>query len=488
MEILCTRPNCPRPNNDCPDLDNTTKLKTVQQKFCTCCGMPLILGGRYLPTRLLGRGGFGAAFLARDRDKPSMKPCVVKQFTPSDDLSPKALQIARDLFQREAEVLEQLGSENEHIPDLYAFFSLTANDPKTGKDDDFFYLVQKYIDGENLEEELERKGQFTEAEVRYVLEEMLKVLKFVHENGSIHRDIKPSNIMRNTKNRLYLLDFGAVKQVTTAPEEAAAKPNRSTGIYTPGYAPPEQIQGAQVYPCTDLYALAATCLHLLTGKPPEDLYDPFHNAWNWESAAPKLSPSLSSVFNGMLQTAAKDRIQSAQEALDLLNEVTATPAVVVPVIPTVIQTPDPVQPIVTTPTGQTITPDPATGAISTPSIPKAPRFSLLEILIGAAFTGFNSGFATLAIKNIAHLTAMPILFAIAAAVAGLFFFLQYTKTIEGKDLLIITAIAIGLAVFIQALNNGQPLALLMASLVAGALCMAVTALFRLIYQLISRVL
>jgi serine/threonine protein kinase len=83
-----------------------------------------------------------------------------------------------------------------------------------GKEDQFFYLVQEFIDGQDLEEELNSKGQFSEAEALEVLREILKVLKFVHENGSIHRDIKPSNIMRDRNGRLYLLDFGAVKQVT----------------------------------------------------------------------------------------------------------------------------------------------------------------------------------------------------------------------------------------------------------------------------------
>jgi|GEM_PF-1369091 len=316
MDVFCTRPNCTSPNNNYPDLD--------KQRFCTGCGMPLILGGHYLPIQLLGRGGFGAAFLARDRDTPSMRYCVVKQFLPPEDLSPAALEIARKLFAREAEVLEKLGDKHEQIPKLFAFFSLTVNNPKTGKEDEFFYLVQQYIDGENLEEELNVKGSFSEAEVRYVLEEMLKILQFVHENGSIHRDIKPSNIMRYKTNRLYLLDFGAVKQVTLAGGQGT-RSIYSTGIYTPGYAPPEQMQGSQVYPCTDLYALAATCLHLLTGKRPEELYDPFNNSWHWQTFAPSTSSQLTEVLNKMLQATPKDRPQSAAEVQQKLKEIPAVP-------------------------------------------------------------------------------------------------------------------------------------------------------------------
>lgn len=104
MEVYCTRSGCPRPQNHFADLDNSATLKTVQQKYCTCCGMPLILMGRYLPIQLLGQGGFGAAFLARDRHTPGMRQCVVKQFKPTGDFSATQLAKAQKLFEREAAV------------------------------------------------------------------------------------------------------------------------------------------------------------------------------------------------------------------------------------------------------------------------------------------------------------------------------------------------------------------------------------------------
>ncbi|HEY9861509.1 MAG TPA: protein kinase, partial [Candidatus Obscuribacterales bacterium] len=174
--------------------------------------MPLILIGRYLPLKLLGKGGFGAAFLARDRYTPAMRQCVVKQFQPSGDLNPDQMEVAKNLFEREAEVLEQLGNNHPQIPDLFAFFSLTVPSRTANKQDEFFYLVQEFIDGQTMEEELAQKGQLSQDEVVEVLVEVLKILQFVHENHPIHRDIKPSNIMRHRNGRIYLLDFGAVKK------------------------------------------------------------------------------------------------------------------------------------------------------------------------------------------------------------------------------------------------------------------------------------
>ncbi|HEY9296337.1 MAG TPA: serine/threonine-protein kinase, partial [Phormidium sp.] len=275
MELYCTRSGCPRPLNNFPELNDLTVLKRVSQKYCTTCGMPLILRDRYLPWKLLGKGGFGVAVLARDRDTTTMRSCVVKVFRPAGDLTPQQLQIAENLFEREAQVLEQLGNQRTQIPDLYAFFELTVPNQSSGKEDKFFYLVQEFINGQNLEEELAQKGKFSPNEVEEILQEILPVLQFVHEKGAIHRDIKLSNIMRDRQGRLHLLDFGAVKQVTNVPNSGIS--NKSTGIYSLGFAPPEQMAGSQVYPATDLYALAVTCLTLLTGRSPEELYDSYKN-------------------------------------------------------------------------------------------------------------------------------------------------------------------------------------------------------------------
>lgn len=486
MDLYCTRPGCPRPLNSFADLDDTTTLKTVQQKYCTTCGMQLILVGRYLPQKLLGRGGFGAAFLARDRHTPrGMRQCVVKQFQPSGNLTAAQLEVAQALFEREAEVLEDLGNTHPQIPDLFAFFELTVPSLQPGRQDQFFYLVQEYIDGQTLEDELAQKGQLSATEVTQMLEEILEILKFVHENGSIHRDIKPSNIMRHRNGRFYLLDFGAVKQATKGTA------NRSTGIYSLGFAPPEQVAGAEVYPSTDLYALAVTCLMLLTGKEPTDLFDSYSNRWNWRIHATQVSPALADALDRMLLPAPNQRFQSAGEALDALKhpdprliQRAAAAASVVPAAPSGLP-----QPLAT----------PAAQPASSPSAPPRPRstiatFSTLELLGGAAFTGFEASLLAIA------LFSLPIP---SIGSAGLWLLLcgglvyaQSRRIIERIDLLIIAAITLALVVFLPILRSIIPLPVgvnpivtigLLAAM-AAACAIAITALFRLIYKLLSTLL
>ncbi len=503
MEIHCTRPGCPRPKNFFADLDDKVTLKTAQQKYCMSCGMPLILVGRYIPSRLLGRGGFGAAFLARDRYTPAMRQCVVKQFQPSGNLSPQQLKIAEELFEREAEVLEQLGNVHPQIPDLFAFFPLTTPSMQPGKEDQFFYLVQEFIDGQDLEEELKAKGKFSEAEALEVLQEILKVLRFVHENGSIHRDIKPSNIMRDRKGRLHLLDFGAVKQVTTG-APAGTPGGRSTGIYSMGFAPPEQMSGGQVYPSTDLYALAVTVITLLTGEDPGKLYDSYNSQWNWRDQA-QVSNTLANILDRMLLSAPNQRFQSAQEVLDALtaqptpfprpvNQPPIQPSMAPTAIPPV-SGPSSRQPVPPTP----INPQPTASNIQPSSRQSA--FSVLEVLGGAAFTGFEGALLLIVLTSLLK-QAAPISIGLFGMIMGGLIYAQIRRIIEGKDLPIIAGITLIAVLFIAPLravienlnvlsnlSHGSPISVvLLLAVIAGAGAIAVTALFRIIYLLLSRFL
>ncbi len=488
MELYCTRPSCPRPRNVYPDLDNKNTLTTVTQKFCTTCGMPLILAGRYLPTRLLGKGGFGTAFLAVDRYTPAQRQCVVKQFLPAGKFTPAQLQTAQDLFAREAAVLEELGHQHNQIPDLFAFFPLSVNN-SGGKPEDFFYLVQEFIDGEDLDKELERQKFFTEEQVLEILESMLPVLEFVHEKGVIHRDIKPSNIMRDRRGRLYLLDFGAVKQATAgnAPQQ------KSTGIYSLGFAPPEQMAGDQVFPATDIYALAVTLISLLTGKEPQELLDSYTGQWQWRNYV-QVSDRLGTVLDKMLRPIPSERYASATEVIKALavnNSVNpATSPITNPRSIAPLSNPTP--PVVTPPLNNPSTalqppPAPISASPSPAQLsPITPRFSLMEALSNTAFVGFQSPLILIILMGLLPNPALSL--GLGGMIIGGVVYLLYKKTIEHWDLLIISSITLGVVLIFPTLMGTLPLTtVLFLALMGGAACVAITTIFLLVFKLISRV-
>ena len=469
MEVYCTRPGCSRPQNYFPDLDDKNTLKTVQQKFCTNCGMPLILVGRYIPQKLLGRGGFGAAFLASDRYTPTMRQCVVKQFQPSGNLSQSQLQLAQDLFEREAVVLEEIGHLHEQIPDLFAFFPIVVPSFKGGQENQFFYLVQEYIDGRTLEEELSEKGKFSEKYVLQILCSILPVLQFVHDKGIIHRDIKLSNIMRHSNGKFYLFDFGAVKQVANAAADAAF----STGIYSMGYAPPEQMSGSKVFPSTDLYALAVPIICLLPGETDlTSLIDAYSNEWQWRQRT-KVSPKLADVLDKMLMNAANQRFQSAREVWRALS--TSPPG-----SSGVSSSPQPKSK--PQPQPQPIQPSPPKQSVRKQSA-VAP-FSILEILAGAAFSGFEGGLIAIALFGLLKSSLSTV--AVSIVIISLLVFAQTRRWIEKLDLLIIPAITFGLIFFVPLLRGNFSIQeILIVSIAVGLITIAFTSLFRLIYKILS---
>lgn len=462
MEIICTRPSCAKPLNFFSDLDTEAKIRTVQQRYCTTCGMPLLLADRYLPSKLLGEGGFGAAFLACDRYKPKLPLCVVKQFKPSNDLDPHERAVAQELFEREAVVLEELGEKHAQIPNLYAFFTpIVQNTQRTGEEQ-YFYLAQEFIDGQDLEQELADQGKFSEAEVSEILIEILKILEFVHANNTIHRDIKPSNIMRNRQGVLYLLDFGAVKQITAG----GGNPKKSTGIFSMGFAPPEQMSGAQIYPSTDIYALAVTCLNLLTGKEVEELYDSFNHTWQWHNFVPNISDRLKQILDRMLLPTPAHRFQSAREAIEAFT----------------------VQPHVQSKKINPVSQPKSNKTKSQKSIKKIKRpFSLAEVLSSAAFIGFEG--ALISIGLISWLAFSGESIGIIGAVMGGIMFAVHRRTIEQVDLVIFALITASVVIFIPKFHGSltTPNILIIATISAAA-AIAITAFFRLVHQLLSRLL
>ena len=271
--------------------------------FCEKCGGKILLDDRYRPIKFLGEGGFGRTFQAID-EKRLNTPCVIKQFLPQQ-VGSAALAKATELFQQEAQRLQELG-KHPQIPDLEAFFS----------QDNRLYLVQDFIDGQNLFEEFQTQGKLNEPQIRTILTELLPVLQFVHDNQVIHRDIKPENIIRSKIGKLFLIDFGVSKETS---KTILTRVGTVTG--TPGYTPPEQLRGI-VYHSSDLYSLAVTCVRLLTGHfqkndSSDELFDTNKMQWQWQKYV-SLSQELTTILEKMLQDIPAHRYDSAKEVLEAL--------------------------------------------------------------------------------------------------------------------------------------------------------------------------
>lgn len=267
-----------------------------------------IIGGRYEITKVLGAGGFGETYIACDTQRPGNPQCVVKQLRPILN-DPKHLQLARRLFEKEAEVLEKLGQHNQ-IPRLLAYF----------EEKEEFYLVQEFIDGHPLDDELLPSRQLPEGVVIDMMQEVLHILEFVHAHGVIHRDIKPSNIIRrHSDNKLVLIDFGAVKEINTQLMSTDVKSRFTVGIGTQGYAPNEQCAGRPRLN-SDIYAVGITGIQGLTGLSPSQLHQDVETGeMIWADKA-NASPELIEVVSKMVRYDFRQRYQLGSEArADLLK-------------------------------------------------------------------------------------------------------------------------------------------------------------------------
>ncbi|PSN13632.1 serine/threonine protein kinase, partial [filamentous cyanobacterium CCP5] len=271
-----------------------------------------LLQNRYHLKQLLGQGGFGRTYLAEDRNRFN-EACAIKEFVPQtgEHFSEKATQ----LFQREANILYQI--EHPQIPKFQATF----------EEDQRLFLVQDYVEGTSYRELLNERRQqnmnFSEAEVRQFLQQMLPVLAHIHAKGIIHRDISPENIVQRRRDRLpVLIDFGVVKEVVTRLEMPDA--TQATTVGKPGYAPSEQMQSGRAYPSSDLYSLAVTAVVLLTGREPQDLLDDRNLTWHWHQYA-SVSPGLAQVLDKAMSYRPGDRFQSVSEMSQALGAGAGSP-------------------------------------------------------------------------------------------------------------------------------------------------------------------
>ncbi|MEH2116082.1 serine/threonine protein kinase [Nostoc sp.] len=207
------------------------------------------------------------------------------------------------LFEREAQILKQLN--HPRIPRYIDYFCI---DDRTL----WFALIQEYIPGESLKEKLAVGKRFSEKRAKKIAVEVLNILTYLHElnPGVLHRDIKPSNLIWGEDNRIYLVDFGAVQ------DKAAREGVTFTVVGTYGYAPMEQFGGRAV-PASDLYALGATLIHLLTGTSPSDL--PQQDLRLQFTDRVNLSPSFVSWLQKLIEPAPEQRFTSANQAINALK-------------------------------------------------------------------------------------------------------------------------------------------------------------------------
>ncbi|MEH2100578.1 MAG: CHASE2 domain-containing serine/threonine-protein kinase [Nostoc sp.] len=267
----------------------------------------LLLSGRYKISQTLGAGGFGRTYLAQDTQRPGNPICVVKKLMPARQ-DTRFLQVARRLFNSEAEILESLGKHHQ-IPELLAYF----------EDDQEFYLIQQYIEGHTLSEELPPvQNVQNESFVMEMLKEVLEVLEFVHQHRVIHRDIKPTNIIRCAEdNRLVLIDFGAVKLMQPSISEQTEL--ATVAIGTRGYAPPEQFAGHPRL-CSDIYALGMIAIQAITGIPPQELHPDIETGNVMWRQTVQVSEGLAAILDKMVCYHFSDRYQSATEVLQDLKQ------------------------------------------------------------------------------------------------------------------------------------------------------------------------
>lgn len=276
-----------------------------------------LLKKRYKILQPLGSGGFGDTYLAQDLKYSEPTWRVVKHLQPKNS-TPNVLEVAKKLFDREASFLYRLG-QCDRIPTLYAHF----------EEDKEFYLVQEFIKGHDLTQEMILGQPWSEEKTLQLLQELLEILALVHRENAIHRDIKPSNIMRRKGDgKLILIDFGAVKEINSLTVDSSGQTSMTVGIGSPGYMPNEQSNGKPKL-ASDIYAVGAIGIQALTAYKPDRLEEnPQTGELIWRHLAPQTSDRLISILSKMVSSHFRDRYQNASEALKALLTPVALPTAV----------------------------------------------------------------------------------------------------------------------------------------------------------------
>ncbi len=256
-----------------------------------------VLQNRYRVERLLGGGGMGVVYLARDQ-RLADRPCAIKEMV-DHFIDPQQRIEANEYFAREADTLAQL----KHV----AIPAITDRFDHQNR----HYLVMEYVEGRNLDEELAAQGgePLLEGLVIDIGRQLCDVLAYLHglSPPMVYRDMKPSNVMLTTKGRVILVDFGIARLFKAS--------KKATMIGTLGFAPPEQYKG-EVDPRSDIYSLGATLHYILTGRDPEK-YPPFSFP-KIKALRPDVSSNLAGAIDAALAYEMDARPQTIQEFRDMM--------------------------------------------------------------------------------------------------------------------------------------------------------------------------
>jgi serine/threonine protein kinase len=258
-----------------------------------------VLHERYQLKQKLGQNAGRQTWLAEDIRVSPTELVVVKLLAFGGEVQWDDLK----LFEREAQILKQLN--HPRIPKYRDYFHIDERSL-------WFGLVQEYIPGSSLKQQLTQGKRFTEEQIRKIAVDVLLILKFLHQllPPVLHRDIKPSNLIWGEDEQVYLVDFGAVQ------DRSHQEGTTFTVVGTYGYAPMEQF-GGRAIPASDLYALGASLIHLLTGTAPADL--PSRNLQICFEERVCLSRGMVNWIKALTEPAPEQRFQSATEALSALE-------------------------------------------------------------------------------------------------------------------------------------------------------------------------
>lgn len=286
------------------------------------------LRNHYQIIKFLGKGGFGHTYLAKDLDLPGHPQCVVKHLKPQN-ADPDLLLIAKRLFETEAQTLYKLGSLHDQIPKLSAHFEENGE----------FYLVPDFIAGHDLTKELIPGKKLSESYTITLLHNILEILAIVHRQKVIHRDLKPDNLMRRQDGKIVLIDFGAVKEISTIVVNAQKQTSLTIAIGTPGYMPSEQAKGKPRF-ASDIHAGGMIGIQALTGEHPFNLREDTRTGEViWRNQA-QVSNNLANVLDKMVRDNFSQRYQNADEALQaILSLLSPLPPPPPPPTPTPTPTP-----------------------------------------------------------------------------------------------------------------------------------------------------